>query len=68
MKLFDVQHPFFAPLWRRIAVVVLCLGWAVVELIMGSSGWAILFGAVGLYCAWQFFVVYERQKKEGGNG
>ena len=24
----DVDHPFFRPLWRRIALVAVCLGWA----------------------------------------
>ena len=59
MKFLDVQHPFFIPLWRRIAVVVVCLGWAVVELTSGAVIWAILFGGLGLYCAYQFFVVFD---------
>ncbi|TIU39371.1 MAG: DUF3329 domain-containing protein, partial [Mesorhizobium sp.] len=24
----DYEHPFFRPLWRRIAVVVVCLIWS----------------------------------------
>lgn len=59
MKLLDVQHPFFRPLWRRILVVALCLGWALVELAQGAPGWAALFGALGLYCAHQFFVAFR---------
>jgi len=27
LKLLDPAHPFFAPLWRRIIIVVLTLGW-----------------------------------------
>lgn len=59
MKFFDVQHPFFIPLWRRIAVVALCLGWAGFELALGSPFWAILFGAIGIWCAHQFFIAFD---------
>lgn len=58
-KLIDVQIPFFIPLWRRVAVVILCLGWAVVELVAGSPFWAVLFGALGVYCGWQFFFAFD---------
>ena len=57
---FDVKHPFFRPLWRRIVVVTGCIAWALVELLStGSPFWAILFGAAGLWCAYQFFVVFD---------
>lgn len=59
MNFFNVQSPFFRPLWRRIAVVALTLGWAVFEVIAGSVFWAILFGAAGLYCAHQFFIAFN---------
>ena len=59
MRLLDVQHPFFIPLWRRVATVSACLGWAVVELVLGNTGWAMLFGGIGLYCAHQFFIAFD---------
>ena len=59
--MFDVQHPFFIPLWRRIAVVAACLGWALLELSWGNPGWSILFGAIGSYCAHQFFVAFDAE-------
>ena len=49
MKLLDPDHPFFRPVWVRVAVVGLALLWAVVELVFGSPGWAMLFAAAGLY-------------------
>lgn len=57
--MFDVQHPFFIPLWRRIFVVAACIGWALLELSWGNPGWSILFGAIGAYCAHQFFVAFD---------
>jgi hypothetical protein len=58
-KLFAVQSPFFIPLWRRVLVVAVTLLWALVELSRGSLGWAALFAAAGLWCAYQFFVVFD---------
>lgn len=59
--MLDLEHPFFLPVWRRVAVVALCLGWAVVELVGGAVFWAILFGAAGLYAAHGFFVVWDAE-------
>jgi len=64
MRLIDVQVPFFIPLWRRIAVVVLCLGWAIVEVTGGNTGWAIVFAAMGLFCAYEFFVAFDPKGPE----
>ncbi|MFW2544881.1 hypothetical protein ACN2XU_19785 [Primorskyibacter sp. 2E107] len=59
MKLIDVQLPFFRPLWRRVVTVAVCILWALFELSMGNSGWALAFGAIGLYCAYQFFIAFD---------
>lgn len=53
-RFLDPAHPFFRPLWVRVAVVAFALGWAAVELYNGSPGWATLFGAAGLYALWVF--------------
>ncbi|OYX40826.1 MAG: hypothetical protein B7Z02_17805 [Rhodobacterales bacterium 32-67-9] len=57
--MFDLQLPFFRPLWLRLAVVAVCLGWAGMEMVSGSPGWAILFAAAGLWAAYQFFVAWD---------
>ena len=61
MKFIDVQHPFFIPMYRRVLVVVFCLGWAVFEFVGGSGSpfWGILFGGMGLFCAHQFFIAFN---------
>jgi hypothetical protein len=58
MKLVDPSHPFYAPLWRRVVIVAVALGWAIFEFVSGGPFWGILFGAIGLYCAWAFFVAF----------
>jgi len=52
MKLLDPDHPFFIPVWRRWATVLLPIGWAGVELYLGSPGWALLFAAAGAYAGY----------------
>ncbi|HSF91843.1 MAG TPA: hypothetical protein VLA51_06520 [Paracoccaceae bacterium] len=68
MKFLDVNVSFFIPIWRRIAVVTLCLGWALVEFSSGTPFWGILFGALGLYSGWVFFFDFNppmpEQKKD----
>lgn len=67
--MFNLQVPFFKPLWIRLVTTALPLGWAVVELVSGSPGWALIFGAAGLYAAWQFFVVWtpkDNERKDDG--
>ncbi|KMK69000.1 hypothetical protein [Puniceibacterium sp. IMCC21224] len=59
MKLFDLRQPFFLPLWRRVATLAVAGGWAVVELVSGSPGWAALFAALAIYCAYEFFVAFN---------
>ena len=55
MRMFEMRVPFFFPLWRRIVVIAICVGWAGFELISGEPIWAILFVAAGATAAWQFF-------------
>jgi len=64
MKILDVQHPFFKPMYRRILVVALCLGWGAFEFNGGYPGWGMLFVAVGIYCGWIFFFNFHPPEEE----
>lgn len=67
LRAFDVQSRVFIPLWRRVAVVGFCGLWAVFEWSSGNPGWALLFGAIGAYCAHQFFIAFNPPEDEGGS-
>lgn len=68
MKFFDLRHPFFLPLWRRIITVVFTGGWALVELSGSNPGWAILFAAITAFAAYEFFIVFDPENyKEPDN-
>jgi hypothetical protein len=59
MSFFDVNHRAFRPLWIRVLIVAVILGWTAVEMRGGNMGWAMIFGAAGLYLAWAFFVTFR---------
>jgi hypothetical protein len=55
MQLFELKTDFLRPLWRRVLLVVFCLGWATFEFSTGAVFWGMIFGALGVYSAWQLF-------------
>ena len=59
MQFFNLRHPFFLPLWRRVLTVAVTGGWAFVEFVTGNGLWAVLFGAAALWCAYEFFVTFD---------
>lgn len=54
----DVQVPFFEPMWRRVASVVVLVAWTGVELANGAVFWAMIFGAAAAYLGHQFFIAW----------
>ena len=66
MKLVDPSHPFFRPLWARVAVTLAALGWGAFEFATGSPFWAVLFLAAGGWCVWALFLA-PRGEDEGSD-
>ena len=58
-RIFDFDNPWFRPLWRRILVTVVALGWGVFEIFAGDPLFAILFVALGGYAAYRLFVTFN---------
>ena len=64
-KFLDPDHPIFRPVWVRVLVVAVCLGWAVFEFVAGSPLWGMLFGALGVYAAVVFLRARPQQERSG---
>jgi hypothetical protein len=64
MQLIDPNHPFYRPLWIRIAIVAVCLGWAIVEASTREPFWAIIVGALGIYAAYKLLLTFSPQPLE----
>lgn len=56
MKILELQVDFLVPVWRRVAVVVVCFGWAIVEFVSRSPFWGMIFAGLGGYALWQLFL------------
>lgn len=56
MQFLDPDDPFFRPLWRRIATVLLPGVWAGVELAGGQFVWAALFAATAGFALWKLIL------------
>jgi len=52
---FDLQIPFFVPVWRRVVLLSVCFGWGLYEAATGAPIWAMIFCGMGALAAWQLF-------------
>jgi len=62
--MFNLHDPFFEPVWRRILIVGVTLGWAVFEAVAGAPAWGFAFAALGLFCAYQFFIAWPLKEDD----
>ena len=60
-RALDLNHPFFIPLWRRIATVAVAAIWAVVEFATGTPFFGVLFAAIAAWCTYGFFFTFDPQ-------
>lgn len=63
-KFLDLENPFFAPLWIRIAVVAVMTIWGLFELSQGAILWAIIFLGFAAICAWRFATIDYSSKPD----
>jgi Ca2+/Na+ antiporter len=61
----EQQHPFYKPLWRRVAIVAVIFFWLCFEIVTGSSEiWIVLALGMLAYAVYTFF--YTWPKEENG--
>ena len=53
-SLIDLHHPFFRPVWRRWALVIVLAIWALVETLAENTFWAVLAGGLCAYALYVF--------------
>lgn len=59
--MIDQKHPFFQPLWRRIAIVALVVGWLGFEVIYTrDSLWISVATVMLIYGIWSFFISWPK--------
>jgi hypothetical protein len=60
----DPLHPFLRPLWRRILILALCIGWIGFEIVWGGDQfWLILACGATAYAIWDFFLRIPMQRR-----
>lgn len=60
----ETELNWFRPLWRRIAVLVVCLIWVGFEAWHGEQLWILISGGLTAYAVWNFFITFDKQLKE----
>lgn len=55
----DSEHPFFRPLWRRVAIVAVCAIWTGIEYYNGDQFWTTITVGMTLYAAWTYLYAYR---------
>jgi hypothetical protein len=64
MQLIDPNHPVYKPLWVRVLIVAVCLGWATIEAFGPEPFWAVIVGGLGAYSAWMLLLNFNPQPPE----
>lgn len=58
--MIDVNHPFYRPLWRRIAIVGSTYLWTAFELFVSKSGfWLAIAGGLAAMTTWYFLIGWK---------
>lgn len=61
MKLVDPNDPFYRPRWRRIAIVAVCAGWFLFEILSGMRDpfFTPIAGGLFAYSLWVFILNWK---------
>jgi hypothetical protein len=60
--MIDLDHPIYRPLWARLLIVGVCLGWAGFEFWGGAPFWGVIVGGLGIYAAYKLFYEFYRRQ------
>jgi hypothetical protein len=61
MQIIDTKHPFYKPLWRRLAIVGSIAFWLAFEVLFGGDPmWMMISLALLAYTAWVLLLAWPR--------
>ena len=55
----DANHPFFLPLWRRVATLVVCAIWLACEIFFGDQMFAVIAAGILAYGIWSLLIAFD---------
>ncbi|MFN4142259.1 DUF3329 domain-containing protein [Aestuariivirga sp.] len=65
----EQKHPFYKPLWRRIAIVAVVAAWLALEIYRGSESlWIMIAAGMLAYAVYTFFIAWPKDAPEGDAG
>lgn len=54
------DHPFYRPLWRRVAIIAVTAVWLGVEALYARDPfWSVISAGVFAYAVWAFVIAYK---------
>ncbi len=57
----DRDANFFRPLWRRVVVTAICVGWAGLELYGRDPTWIAITLGLTAYAVWTLFITFPKE-------
>lgn len=58
--MINVNDPFYRPLWRRLAIIAVTLGWLGFELLVGRDGfWTTIAAGMAAMTIWFFLISWK---------
>ena len=60
MSFGSTDHPFYRPLWRRLAIIGVTAAWAALEIFRsGDPLWMTIAGGAFAYSLWTFLITWK---------
>lgn len=60
MSFGSTDHPFYRPLWRRLAIIAVTAVWAALEIFRGGEPmWMVIAGGAFAYSLWTFLITWK---------
>ncbi|MGB0663834.1 MAG: hypothetical protein ACPGMR_08605 [Pontibacterium sp.] len=60
----EQDRDFFQPLWRRVAILLVCFCWAAFEWLTNEPFWGVLATGFTGYAYWAYFHTFEPEPTE----